>query len=94
MLAVLGLIPWLLPLNAGQSNPLWGGAGCGRFLLLLPNAEQSDPLCGGAGCGRFLLLLPNAGQSDPLGGGAVCGRFLLPRQELYAYEMLISYLTV
>jgi len=64
----------------------------GVFLLLLPNAGQSNPLYGGTGCGHFLLLLPNAGQSDPLGGGAGCGRFVLPRQELHACEMWISYL--
>ena len=35
MLAVLGLISWLLPPNARQSDPLCGGAGCGRCVLLL-----------------------------------------------------------
>jgi hypothetical protein len=77
MLAVLGLISWLLPPNAGQSDPLGGGAGCGCFRLLLPNAGQSEPLCGGDDYGRCIqLLLPNAEQSDPRCGGPGCGRFL------------------
>jgi len=80
--------------NARQTDPLGGGAGSGRcFLHLLPNAGQSDALSGGAGCGGFLHLLPNAGQSDPVGRGAGCGRFLLPRQELHACEIWISYLS-
>jgi hypothetical protein len=63
--------------------------------LLLLSARQSDPLGGGAGSGRYFLhSLQNSGQSGPLGGGTSCGRFLLPRQELDACEILISYLSV
>jgi len=88
---ILGLISWLQLPNAGQSDPLCGGAGCGWwFLHVLPNAGRSDSLGRGAGCGYFLHLLPNVGQSDPFGGGATYRRFLLPHQQLNASEMWIS----
>ena len=60
----------------------------------MPNAGQSDPLGRGASCGRgFVSLLPNAGQSDALGGGAGCGRVHLPRHELHAGGISITYLS-
>jgi len=95
MLAVLGLISWLLQLSAWQSDPRCTGAGGGWcFLHLLSNAGQSDPLRGGAGCRWCRLnLLPSAGQSDPPGGGTSCVGFMLPCQELHACERWISLLS-